>query len=448
MTAMEWTRLLSPQRIGEQHRKEHRGTRTDFERDYDRVLFSSPFRRLRGKTQVFPLPENDHVHTRMTHSLEVASVGRSLGKGIGEHIVDEHGLSETYHKSDFGDIVAAACLAHDIGNPPFGHSGEDSIAAWFRTQRDSSGKYLDQLSSHELNDLCQFEGNAQGLRILTRLSMYRHEGGMRLTYATLGTFAKYPQTSVYARSGPGVSQKKYTCFQSEAEIFKDIAQANGLLQRDEMSWYRHPLSFLVEAADDICYSVLDAEDGYLLGHLSYEHLEQMFTPFLSDQDRRDINHIPHMRSRVSRMRALAIGRLIEEVRDAFFEREAQLLDGSFDESLIDVIPSGRAVADIVTSCEPTCYNAPEVLQILLAGYKVIGDFLDNFIPAALGKGESRLHRQLLNLLPDEVRRAETPYTRILAVTDYIAGMTDSYAMTLYRSLNGISPPGPASLQQL
>ncbi len=448
MSSMDWTNLLSPRRLGEDKQKERTGTRTDFERDYDRVLFSSPFRRLRGKTQVFPMPENDHVHTRMTHSLEVASVGRSLGKGIGEHIVERHDLSGTYHKSDFGDIIAAACLAHDIGNPPFGHSGEDSIASWFRTQRDKSGRYLDQLSSHELNDLCNFEGNAQGLRILTRLSMYRHEGGMRLTYATLGTFAKYPQASVCAGAGPGVSQKKFAYFQAESDIFKEIAEANGLLKRDELSWQRHPLSFLVEAADDICYSVLDAEDGYLLGHIQYDHLLELMSPFLSDQDKKDIEHIPHVRSRVSRMRALAIGKLIEEVRDAFLANEAGLLDGSFDESFIDVIPSGETVSKIVKACEPTCYNAPEVLQILLAGYKVIGDFLERFIPAALGNEGSRLHRQTLNLLPDEVRKAETPYLKILAITDFIAGMTDAYAMTLYKSLNGISPPGSASLQKL
>ncbi len=448
MTQMNWTQLLSPRRIGEDKQKERSGSRTDFERDYDRVLFSSPFRRLRGKTQVFPLPENDHVHTRMTHSLEVASVGRSLGKGIGDYVVEKHGLSKVYHRSDFGDIVAAACLAHDIGNPPFGHSGEDAIASWFRNQRDGSGRYLDNLNQAELNDFCNFEGNAQGLRILTRLSMYRHEGGMRLTYASLGTFAKYPQASLLAKKGAGVSQKKFTFFQSEAQMFADIATSNGLAQRADGSWHRHPLSFLVEAADDICYSVLDAEDGYLLGHIQYEQLVDLMSHFLRDKDKSDIERIPHIRSRVSRMRALAIGRLIEETKTAYLEQETALLDGSFDQSFIDVIPSGAAVSRIVDACIPTCYNAPEVCQILLAGYKVIGDFLDRFVPAVLGNGESRLHRQTLKLLPSEIDPSASDYEKILLVTDYIAGMTDSYAMTLYRSLNGISPPGQASLQQL
>ena len=446
--SMKWEELLSPRRLGEDSQKERHGSRTDFERDYDRVLFSSPFRRLRGKTQVFPMPENDHVHTRMTHSLEVASVGRSLGKGVGDVIVKQYGLGDIYHKSDFGDIVAAACLAHDIGNPPFGHSGEDAMAAWFREKKDQGSPYLDGLNEAELNDLCNFEGNAQGLRILTRLSMYRHEGGMRLTYASLGTFAKYPQASTQATKGAGVSRKKFTYFQAEKQLFEDIAGSNGLLQRKDGSWHRHPLSFLVEAADDICYSILDAEDGFLLGHFHYDELVALMQPFLTDEDLNQINSIPHIRSRVSRMRALAIGQLIEETRAAFLENMDDILSGSFDQSFIDVVPLGAACNKIVEACVPVCYNAPEVCQILLAGYRVIGDFLERFVPAALSNGETRLFRQTLKLLPDGVEQAQTPYEKILAVTDFIAGMTDAYAMTLFRSLNGISPPGQASLQQL
>lgn len=445
--SMSWEHLLSPLRLGEDKQKPRSGTRTDFERDYDRVLFSSPFRRLRGKTQVFPLPDNDHVHTRMTHSLEVASVGRSLGKGVGDHIIEQYDLAKMYHRSDFGDIVAAACLAHDIGNPPFGHSGEDAMAAWFREHREAGGKFLDGLNEAEIADLENFEGNAQGLRILTRLSMYRHEGGMRLTHASLGTFAKYPQASTQARKGEGVSRKKFTYFQSEKEIFAEIADATGLKQRADGSWHRHPLSFLVEAADDICYSILDAEDGYLLGHFHFDELVDLLRPFLSDNDIEQINQISHMRSRVSRMRALAIGQLIEETRHAYIKHIDAILDGSFDQSFIDVIPLGKACAQIVEACVPVCYNAPEVCQILLAGYRVIGDFLDRFVPAALSNGETRKFRQTLKLLPG-VAHAQTPYEKILAVTDYIAGMTDSYAMNLYKSLNGISPPGQASLQQL
>lgn len=440
-TTMNWMQLLSPLRFGEDAVKPKHGSRTDFERDYDRILFSSPFRRLRDKTQVFPLPENDHVHTRMTHSLEVASVGRSLGKGVGDTIIQRHQeeLGTMYHYSDFGDIVAAACLAHDIGNPPFGHSGEDAIAHWFQEQKNTDSAFFKHLNAAQIQDFCSFEGNAQGLRILTQLNMYREDGGMRLTYATLGTFAKYPQESICAGIGESVSQKKYTFFQSEKEIFRKIAQQLGLLQRaGSNSWCRHPLSYLVEAADDICYTVLDAEDGYLLGHFQYAELYDLFLPLLKDPE--DLQRFPDERSRVSRMRALVIGRLVEETRESFLHHEEDLLAGRLDQALIDTVPSGPAMANIVKACEPRCYNAPEVLQILLAGYRVIGDFLDRFVPAAMGDVSSRLHKQTLGLMPPRLLETDDPYERLLMINDFIAGMTDSYAMNLYRSLNGISMP--------
>ncbi|NRA38199.1 MAG: deoxyguanosinetriphosphate triphosphohydrolase [Planctomycetes bacterium] len=439
--SMNWTKLLSPLRFGEDAVKPKHGSRTDFERDYDRILFSSPFRRLRGKTQVFPMPENDHVHTRMTHSLEVASVGRSLGKGVGDTIIQRHKdeLADFYHYSDFGDIVAAACLAHDIGNPPFGHSGEDAIAHWFEQEKNTKNELFQHLDPAQIHDLCHFEGNAQGLRILTQLNMYRAEGGMRLTYATLGTFAKYPQESLLAGSGSSVSQKKFTFFQSEKDVFEKIALQLGLLQRgSSRSWCRHPLSYLVEAADDICYTVLDAEDGYLLGHFHYDELYDLFLPLLHKPE--ELSRFPDERSRVSRMRALVIGRLVEETRTAFLEHESALLSGTLDSALIDIVPSGPAMSRIVDACNPRCYNAPEVLQILLAGYRVIGDFLDRFVPAALGDASTRLHRQTLGLLPPAIHETDDVYQRMLIITDFIAGMTDSYAMNLYRSLNGIAMP--------
>jgi dGTPase len=438
-TPMSWTRLLSSRRADGEPGTGRPEQRSDFERDYHRILFSYPFRRLQGKTQVFPLPSNDHIHNRLTHSLEVASVGRSLGKAVGAAICQRHPelVAAGFHASDFGDIVSAASLAHDIGNPPFGHAGEDAIARWFRDRREDP--LLAGLAPHERVDLEHFEGNAQGFRIIARLSMYAQAGGMRLTAATLGTFAKYPQSSRHQRCAPHVARKKFNYFHAEAAAFRGVAEACGLLPWDEPeAWCRHPLAYLVEAADDICYTVLDAEDGYLTERFSFSEICELLEP-IARIPRADGggSHDEH----VNRLRAKAIGALIDQVVAAFLDHEPALLDGSLASDLLSGVPAAPQVEAIKAISVPRCYHDHEVIQILLVGYRVVADLLDIFMPVVLGSKGERYEHHIRTFLPEEVRQAETPYQRVLAVTDFISGMTDEYAITTYRRLTGIELPG-------
>ncbi|MEP5615461.1 MAG: dGTP triphosphohydrolase, partial [Flavobacteriaceae bacterium] len=269
---MDWERLLSLKRFGDTHkrlRKEQEETRLGFEVDYDRIIFSSSFRGLQDKTQVIPLPisvgsKKDFVHTRLTHSLEVSVVGRSLGRIAGQRILAKHPyLSEIhgYQFNDFGAIVAASALAHDIGNPPFGHSGEKAIGSYF--EQGNGAKYKAYLSNEEFQDLADFEGNANGFKLLTE-SREGVPGGLRLSYATLGAFIKYPKASLPKKPSKHIADKKFGFFQSEKDFFMEVANEIGLvpnLKNKGIGFYRHPLAYLVEAADDICYTIIDFEDG-------------------------------------------------------------------------------------------------------------------------------------------------------------------------------------------
>lgn len=436
---MDWQSLLSSDRYGKS-RVGGPEVRTHFERDYDRILFSDSFRRLGGKTQVFPFSGNDHIHNRLTHTLEVASVGRSLGKNTGEAIIRRHPqLADTYHSSDFGDIVAAACMGHDIGNPPFGHSGEESIGAWFKRHRDDP--MLADMNDAEWADLCFYEGNAQGFRILAKTDMYRGQGGMRLTMATLAAFAKYPQGSLRRQGGTGVSRKKFGFFTAEAGDFATVAQHVGLISHGpDHCWCRHPLAFLMEAADDICYLVIDVEDGYKLRHFSLEEVRDLLEPLAGA---RQGGKRVSPDEEVSRLRAKSIARLVQECIQVFLDHEAEILAGTWDRSLIDEVPSVLSLERIREMSVQRCYNAPEVVRILLAGYKVVEDLLDKFVPACL-KDEAdcnRFDRNLRDLLPSHWTQSCSTYERMLVITDYIAGMTDQYALGLYRTLNGITLPG-------
>jgi dGTPase len=419
--------LLTPSRLG----RDDVGGKTghsSFERDFDRVLFSRPFRRLQDKTQVFPMPANDHVHNRMTHSLEVASVGRSLGKRVGYHVASRGGL-DGYHPADVGDVVAAACLVHDLGNPPFGHAGEDAIGAWFRTAA------LDGLSEAELLDLCHFEGNAQTFRIIAALENHPGQGGMQLTCATLAAVAKYPQPSTERRARPGVAHKKFNYFQAEAPLFTEVAARTGLRAVAPGVWKRHPLAYLVEAADDICFHILDAEDGYLLGLFAFEEIEALFAPLAGGPPPMDDAH-----AAVGWLRAKAIARLVDECVEAFAQHEDALLAGLLDEPLAARIPSAPALARVGERSRERCYQAPEVLRVELAGYRVLGELLEMFVPAALSDAPGPREKKLRALLPAAAREASSPYLRALAVTDHIAGMTDSYAMRTWRELTGVTLP--------
>lgn len=424
---MDWSRLLSSRRLGRVDPGAKAG-HTSFERDFDRVLFSRPFRRLQDKTQVFPMPANDHVHNRMTHSLEVASVGRSLGKRAGFVLLDRHPeLRDRFHAADIGDIVAAACLMHDLGNPPFGHAGEDAIGAFYRG--------LGPIDGVCRPDLDYFEGNAQTFRIVAELEDNPGAGGMQLTCATLAAVAKYPQPSPERKRRPGVAHKKFGYFQAESALFAEVAEEVGLGRVAEGVWRRHPLAWLVEAADDICFHILDAEDGYQLGLFGYDEMLALFRPLAGgDPPSKD------PRAAVGWLRAKAIGKLVDACVEAFADAEDRLLGVGLDQPLAASIPASGALREIGDRSRERCYQAPEVLRVELAGYRVLGELLGIFVPAALAVEPDTRGRKILALLPRSVRDAQGTPARLAAVTDFVAGMTDGYAVRMWRELTGVELP--------
>ena len=452
---MQWEKLLSPARLGKSRSEPLNALRSPFQRDYDRIVFSSAFRRLQDKTQVFPLAGSDYVRTRLTHSLEAGCVGRSLGAAIGDGIVQCHGLTNI-HPSHIGDIVAAACLAHDIGNPPFGHSGEDAIRHWFVNSGEAR-QVTPLLSEAERADFEKFEGNAQGFRILTRLQMPDNDGGLQLTCATLGAFAKYPVAAHPPRKPDDcrASTKKFSFFQAEAALFAEVAERTGLLARTDGGWCRHPLAFVVEAADDICYRLVDFEDGVQLGLISYEEASEAYAEVIGN--RKYLESAAKMQGEqegVEFLRAMTIGKVIEQATAVFLENEEAILAGEFEASLISRTPASVPLKKIVERSRKRLYANPRGLEIEAAGFEVIGGLLDLFVKAvealaaACAKGEGippRWHN-LLQIIPEAFigpDRIPAPdaYTRLLRMTDYVSGMTDSSAVSLYKKLRGISLPG-------
>jgi dGTPase len=451
---MEWKRLLSRKRLGSSEEPQSITARTDFQRDFDRVVFSSAFRRMQDKTQVFPLSKVDYVRTRLTHSLEASSIGRSLGTLVGEQIMARHGLHD-FEASDFGNVVAAACLAHDIGNPPFGHSGEDAIRHWAMTA-DYGSRRVEVLRGSEREDFLAFEGNAQGFRIVTRLQNPDNRGGLQLTSATLAAFTKYPRESwVGGNTHAGVSAKKQGFTVADRENFETVANEVGLIRRDSpyAMWCRHPLAFLVEAADDISYRVIDLEDGYRLGHFSYEEVVDAFLDLLPDRDKQAdrLKAIREKKDRVEFLRAKVINQIILQARDCFLDNEAEILDGSFDQPLLEMIPCRQKADHLIDLAVERIYCAPEVVSIQAAGFQVVSDLLERFIQviddvAEHGENASARSRMLIRLVPEQFigpdrMPVQDPYLRLLLLTDFVSGMTDSYAVTLYKKVTGISLPG-------
>ena len=444
---MNWEQLLSLKRYGDTTKRlriAQDDTRLGFEVDYDRVIFSSAFRSLQDKTQVIPLSKTDFVHTRLTHSLEVSVVGRSLGRIVGKKVIEKHPhLSAThgYHFNDFGAIVAAAALAHDIGNPPFGHSGEKAIGEYFKN---GNGKrFKAQLSEKEYHDLTHFEGNANGFKILTESREGVH-GGLRLSYATLGAFMKYPKESLPKKPTSHIVDKKYGFFQSEKTAFLDLVNDLGLQQKSstkDLSYYRHPLAYLVEAADDICYTIIDFEDGINLGLIEEEFaLEYLIKLVKNTIDTQKYHSLKHTKDRVSYLRALAINTLINESVAIFLENEAAILKGEFDKSLLDKCAYEAQINDIIKISVAKIYRSKDVVEKEVAGYKIIADLLNVFIEATNNDFEgkaSNYHQLTLNLLPDEYKvNSKKLYDRIMLVCSYIASMSDSYAIRLHKKIQG------------
>ncbi len=437
---MNWLQLLSNKRPGETKVASHDETRSRFEQDIDRIIFSHPFRKLQDKTQVFSLPEDDFVHTRLTHSLEVSSVGRSLGKNAGLYLLGKYPnlKANGYTVHDIGAIVGAACLAHDLGNPPFGHSGEDSISSFFLTNK--KGLFFeDKVSKKEWKDITTFEGNAQGLRILNKKN-----GGLKLTYATLGAFTKYPIFSSCEKDKTRKSQKKFGYYQCNADLFKMLASEMGLKQLNDGLWVRHPLAFLVEAADDICYYIIDLEDGCRLGLVSFDVVQSLLAAIIGDAySEKKLEKIPSLNEKLGILRAMAISQLIKECSQLFQKKEEEILRGEFDTDFTSLIPSTEAMNTIMNLSREKIYRSKQVLEKEIGGFEVINHLTEVFARAMYAKYFDQprpAHQSILQLMPEEIEvqlgESDSVYESLQIVIDFISSLTDSHAVRLYQTING------------
>lgn len=445
MEKMDWKKLISNKRLGQEQRHfERHDERSEFKRDYDRLIFSAPFRRLQNKTQVFPLPGSIFVHNRLTHSLEVASVGMSLGNDVSRLLTQRRPELRDSLFEEIGTIVAAACLAHDLGNPPFGHSGEKAIQAYFK---DGRGKHLQsQVSPLFWADITRFDGNANAFRLLTHRFKGRRAGGFVMTYTTLASIVKYPHSALFAE------KNKFGFFTSEYEAYKKIAEELGIpllqLGNGHEQWVRHPLVFLVEAADDICYEVMDIEDAHKLKLLSYDETERLLLNFFPEEGRESLRQriidegITDENEKVVFLRASVIGLLERECVQVFVDHEEEILAGTFKGSLVEHM--GDVPREAYKRCTKVSleriYRSKIVLDIELSGYKIMESLIDQMIDAVLYP-DRFYSKQLIGRVSSQYEiDADDLETRIMAVIDYISGMTDVYALDVYQKINGISLP--------
>lgn len=456
-----WRQLLSYQRVGHKTPPEpyEEAHRTDYDKDYDRIVFSSAFRRLHDKTQVFPLSTSDYTRTRLTHSIESSCVGRSLGQLAGQCLLKQ-GVTGV-NPAHLGTIVAAACLAHDIGNPPFGHSGEDAIQQWANKRWPEAGGLPSLFKSDaEWKDVLRFEGNAQGFRILNRLQSRDQRGGLRYTVATIGAMSKYPCPSEgdgWARDKRRVSQKKFGYFQDDAELAEEAFGALGLPRRAPGVYARHPLAFLVEAADDICYAVIDLEDSVELKLIAPEEAYALLEAVAPSRKPHEPGRLERWEweAKLSRARSRAIGGLVQKCVEVFEEAVPKMEEGEWEMSLVDVRDDVRGPLDAIKKLtREKGYQSERVLEIESAGFKTLGGLLDMFANAVMADRPNKQEKKLRQLLPleylqrperrgserDALIEALTPYQRLLCVTDYISGMTDGFAVELYQRLSGIKLP--------
>lgn len=437
---MDWLKLISNKRLGmEEMHSTHKDDRTEFQRDYDRLIFSAPFRRLQNKTQVFPLPGSIFVHNRLTHSLEVSCVGRSLGNNVAHALVEKHPHLKGTHVEEIGAIVSAACLAHDLGNPPFGHSGEQAIGTYF-----SEGKGLQlrhQLTEEEWNDLTHFEGNANAFRLLTHQFRGRRQGGFVMTYSTLASIVKYPFESSLAGK-----KFKFGFFQSEQEDYLRIARELGIKQLssegEPLRFARHPLVYLVEAADDICYQLMDIEDAHKLKLLTTDETKNLFMGFLNEHKQQRahnvFNAVSDTNEQIAYLRSTIVGLLVGECTRVFMEHEEEILQGTFEGSLIKQMcaPLREAYTHCSQVAVARIYRAKDVLDVELAGYRVISTLIELMTEAVMHPDRA-YSRLLINRMASQYDiEAPTTYGKLQAVLDYISGMTDVFALDLYRKING------------
>jgi len=443
---MKWEQLLSLKRQGDTNKRlriEQDETRLGFEVDFDRIIFSSAFRSLQDKTQVIPLSKTSFVHTRLTHSLEVSVVGRSLGRTVGKAVLEKHPQLKKVHGyqfNDFGAIVAAAALAHDIGNPPFGHSGEKAIGNYFLN---GNGKrFKSQLTEKEYQDLVDFEGNANGFKILTE-TKNGVEGSLRLSYATLGAFMKYPKESLPKKPTNHIADKKYGVFQSEKDFFVEVAKELGLQKRgaqENSSYGRHPLAFLVEAADDICYTIIDFEDGINLGLIEEEFaLEYLINIVKENIYTEKYNNLTKSSDRLAYLRSLAINTLVNEAASVFIENEEAILNGEFTVSLLDKSKYKAQIDDIIKISVEKIYQSTEVTDKEIAGYKILETLLDVFSKSVMNQYNqttNHFDKLILKNIQEDLKESNTVYENLMEVCNYISKLTDGNAMLIFQKTNG------------
>lgn len=440
--------LFSNQRTG--NHPQNIVSRTDFQRDFDRIIFSSAFRRLQNKTQVFPLPGSVFVHNRLTHSLEVSSVGRSLGSAVGEFIVkdfekDLNEDSKNFYQHNLHNVIAAACLCHDVGNPAFGHSGEDAIASYFdKNEKDLKLKF----SEKEWADLVNFEGNANAIRVLTNQQNGKDEGGTQLTFSTLASIAKYPCEAVAKQNGM-IHRKKFGFFQNEKETFLAVAQSMNLIQEssEPVIFKRHPFVWLVEAADDICYNIIDMEDAHRLGIVSTSDCENLFFELIKSENQNTkrvedkLAILTNTNERISYLRAKVINALINNSLEIYQQNFDRVLNGTLDKALLDIYKSeNKSLQEIESFSIEKIYGHKAVVEIENAGYNVMYELLDHFIPPVLKEKSKRksYDKMALKLLPKQfLYEDRTDYQKVLGIIDFVSGMTDNFATDLYRKIKGI-----------
>ena len=440
---MNWDKLLSAKRFGLENRKisNTADARSQFQRDFDRIIFSSPFRRLQNKTQVFPLPGSVFVHNRLTHSMEVASVGRSIANRVALELQNMSDIKEKDILNELHSIVGAACLSHDMGNPPFGHAGEDAISKYFE---EGAGRGLqDQMQPEEWNDLVNFEGNANALRLLTHQFRGRRKGGFALTYSTLASLIKYPY-------GSELNGKKYGYFQSEKDTFKKIAEELDLkrISDSPVKYARHPLVYIVEAADDICYEIMDIEDAHKLKILDKDKAFELLMAFFDQKHdeaflkRKEqvFREVTDLNEQVAYLRASVINKLVNETADIFLANHNQILEGEFNGSLVDNLQGKtREAFDICKSFAfNEIYNHRSVVKVELTGFNVLGTLLEEFVYSMLNPGY-KYSQKLLSMIPEQFMPNDdaSEYEKIRSVLDFVSGMTDLYAVDLYKDIRGI-----------
>lgn len=436
---MDWNQLICSTRLGLEEYRAPRQTRNDFERDYDRLVFSSPFRRLQNKTQVFPLPGSIFVHNRLTHSLEVSSVGRSLAREVVNGLRERHGDRPCFEA--WSDIVAAACLCHDIGNPPFGHSGEKTIGSYFAETPGLEEHLRPQLTDQQWLDLVRFEGNANSFRLLTHQFEGRRPGGFAMTYSALAAIVKYPHSSLLAGE-----KGKFGFFASEQPIYERVAARVGIGRHPDGSYMRHPLVYIVEAADDICYQIMDMEDAHKLHVLDTATVKHTLG-LLFDEDKRErtlakLSRVSDPNEQIAFMRSVAVGELVQEAAAEFLRAEDEILAGTYRGSLIGNLRSQAGVGYRACSAlaYARIYHAPDVLDVEIAGNRIMTNLLDHLLQAVLHP-DRVASRLLLAKVPEQYNvHAPDVYGKVQSVLDHLSAMTDVYALDLYRKLNGHSLP--------